>query len=124
MMFGGGANRRSVGALWLESRLILESSCWFFLLFLLSVVGGGAVVVAVVISPSPHCTSLDFLYLDWRHALPPPGLPDIYALNILVGIVHPPVTFQKKTRFKKILTTFVSQNKFIVKIYLTVNLTP
>jgi len=58
MLFGGGANRRLVGVLWLVSRLFLESSCWFFLLFLLSVVLVVVVVVAaaVVISPFPLCT--------------------------------------------------------------------
>ena len=88
MLFSGGTNQRSVGVLWLESRLILESSCWFFFfLLLLSVVVVGAVVVAIVISPYPYCTSLDLLYLDWRHALPPPDLLGICGIKIQVGIV-------------------------------------
>ena len=95
MPFGGGADGRSVGILRLESRLLLESLCWFFLLFLLSVVVVGVVVV-VVISLSPPYTSMDLLYLVWCHALPPPGLPRIYGMKIQVGIVHPLVTFQKK----------------------------
>jgi hypothetical protein len=44
---------------------------------------------------SPHCTSLDLLYLDWRHALSPPGLSGICGMNIQVGIVHPPWPFKK-----------------------------
>ena len=75
---------------------MLESSCWLFLLFLLSVVVGGAVLVAVVISPDPYCTSLDLLYLDWCHALPPFSFPDISGIKIQVEIVRPSVTFQKK----------------------------
>ena len=86
------------------------------MLFLLSVVVIGAVVVAAVISPSSHSTSLDLLYLDWRHALPPPDLPDICGMKIQVGIVHPPVTFKKTVNHDQHLSNFSEPLHFHVRV--------